>query len=106
MRNDGQEYLKCTHCGEYVNSSEAEAHRCPESAKPKKKRKANWVSQKIHRLNCGDACPACGGRTIEALSAPNVDAEGATQGVHCCDCGAQWLDCYKLTGYIKTGEPE
>lgn len=29
MRSDGQLYLCCDECGEYVNSSEAEAHRCP-----------------------------------------------------------------------------
>ena len=33
MRSDGQHYLCCEDCGEYVNSSEAGAHRCP---KPKK----------------------------------------------------------------------
>jgi hypothetical protein len=28
MRSDGQHYLCCKQCGEYVNSSEAGAHRC------------------------------------------------------------------------------
>lgn len=30
MISDGQTYLCCAECGEYVNSSEAGAHRCPE----------------------------------------------------------------------------
>jgi len=33
MRSDGQQYLCCEECGEFVNSSEAEAHRCQEPAK-------------------------------------------------------------------------
>jgi hypothetical protein len=33
MRSDGQQYLCCADCGEYINSSEAAAHRCPETAK-------------------------------------------------------------------------
>lgn len=30
MTSDGQLYLCCAQCGEYVNSSEADAHKCPE----------------------------------------------------------------------------
>ena len=28
MNTDGQQYLRCDDCGEYVNSTEAEAHQC------------------------------------------------------------------------------
>lgn len=31
MTSDGQLYLCCARCGEYVNSSEADAHKCPET---------------------------------------------------------------------------
>lgn len=41
MRSDGQHYLCCVKCGEYVNSSEAGAHRCP------KPRKANSVAMDL-----------------------------------------------------------
>ena len=33
MKSDGQHYLCCEQCGEYVNSSEAGAHRCPKPTK-------------------------------------------------------------------------
>ncbi|MCG2661289.1 MAG: hypothetical protein L6437_13715 [Kiritimatiellae bacterium] len=33
MKSDGQHYLCCEQCGEYVNSSEAAAHRCPKPTK-------------------------------------------------------------------------
>jgi formylmethanofuran dehydrogenase subunit E len=33
MRSDGQQYLCCEKCGEFVNSSEAAAHRCLEPTK-------------------------------------------------------------------------
>ena len=33
MRSDGQHYLCCEECGEYVNSSDAGAHRCARPAK-------------------------------------------------------------------------
>ena len=47
----------------------------------------------------GIQCPHChseniSGNTIE------VDAGEATQEVGCDDCGATWLDAYKLVGYI------
>lgn len=42
MNSDNQTYLRCNNCGEYVNESEAAAHRCapaPRRKKPKREEK-------------------------------------------------------------------
>ena len=74
--------------------------------KPKKQKKPRWRSQRAHRDAEGQGCPRCGERNDLYYDSIEVDGDGAYQGVHCNKCGASWGDCYELTGYIKTGEPE
>lgn len=47
----------------------------------------------------GIGCPYCGG-DIEGNSI-DVDDGGASQKIHCLDCGRRWLDTYTLTGIIE-----
>lgn len=101
MNCDGQEYLRCRDCGEFVNSSEAEAHKCPKS----KTKKRKWMSQRAYVKAEGGVCPACGSDQIEGESV-DIEAGGASQGMRCTECGAFWIDCYELTEYVKTGEPD
>ena len=57
------------------------------------------LSQKRYADTEGVRCPFCYSDAVSGGSV-NVDAGGATQEVGCSDCGARWLDCYALTGYI------
>ena len=47
----------------------------------------------------GLLCPCCGEKAIERDSMVEVDGDSAYQKVHCTECGQQWYDLYKLTGY-------
>lgn len=47
----------------------------------------------------GTRCPFCGSENITG-GGVNIDAGGATQEVGCDDCGAEWADCYTLSGII------
>lgn len=45
----------------------------------------------------GAKCIVCPGTNIEGGSV-EIDAGGASQSVHCTDCGASWVDEYTLSG--------
>jgi transcription elongation factor Elf1 len=47
----------------------------------------------------GTRCPRCHSTNVSGASV-DVDAGEATQEMGCDDCGAAWLDVYKLTDYI------
>ena len=74
--------------------------------KPKKQKKPRWKSQRAHRDAEGQGCPCCGEKHDLCYDSIEIEGGGAYQGAHCYKCGASWGDCYDLTGYVKTGEPE
>lgn len=45
MNSDGQHYLRCDSCGEYVNSSEAGAHECPPPTGKRKRREPDRLKE-------------------------------------------------------------
>jgi uncharacterized protein with PIN domain len=56
------------------------------------------MSQKEYLKHRGQRCPACGGQAV-ASDQPEVDAMDVWQNCYCEDCGAEWVDHYKLSGY-------
>lgn len=53
--------------------------------------------QKIKYVkNGGSKCPYCGSSDIEGVRHPQVDGPGASQEVHCRNCGKGWHDLYVL----------
>jgi len=55
------------------------------------------VSQEEY-INSSSHCPFCGSTEINA-GHMEVDGKDAWCKVECDNCGAQWQDNYKLTGY-------
>jgi formate dehydrogenase maturation protein FdhE len=56
----------------------------------------------------GGVCPVCGDTSLEGVSAFDMDGGGAMQHIRCRACGAEWWDCYALTGYcalMRDGKP-
>jgi hypothetical protein len=49
----------------------------------------------------GNMCPECGTEDIEALDILEVDGSHGWQTIKCTDdnCGARWVDLWKLEGY-------
>jgi transcription elongation factor Elf1 len=68
------------------------------------KKKIRWKSQQRYVAERGIKCPACGSDAVEG-GAIDIDGEGAAQECGCPDCGAAWVDCYKLVGYLKVVDP-
>lgn len=53
----------------------------------------------------GFACPVCGEIPNLAGDAPEMQYDNGTITVNCsCDCGASWVDVYRLTGYDNLNE--
>ncbi len=51
----------------------------------------------------GVICPSCGSHNI---SADEFDPESCSVSVECSDCGSQWNDVYKLTGFSDLRKDE
>ena len=56
------------------------------------------LTNKQYVLAGGGTCPSCRGSDISGDSI-EVDGTICWQPVSCGDCGANWTDVYKLTGY-------
>lgn len=50
-------------------------------------------------LKDSDQCPFCRSRNICGTSSLGAEAGEAWQNISCNDCGKQWQDIYKMTGY-------
>lgn len=62
------------------------------------------MTDKEYVKSKGTKCPCCGSWNIEGAF-NEVDAGEATQEMRCVSCGAEWLDCYVLVGYILQRDP-
>lgn len=47
----------------------------------------------------GTHCPSCGSDDLLGAEV-TIDCGEATQDIICNECGAEWTDVYKLTGYL------
>lgn len=50
----------------------------------------------------GNICPHCGSTDIVGGSDVEIGTGTAMQGVSCSECGVEWVDQYKLVGYVAT----
>jgi transposase-like protein len=64
-------------------------------AEKEAKRQAAYVQ------NGGVKCPFCGSTNIEGHSV-DIDQGAASQAINCLDCGKEWSDIYRLTGFEET----
>jgi hypothetical protein len=55
-------------------------------------------------LNSYGHCPACSSEQLDG-GFIQVEEDYCTQSVQCCDCSAEWIDQYKLSGYSPTKDP-
>ena len=60
---------------------------------------ATKIGQDEHVRMCGNQCPHCQSRMVSAVSEFQVDGGEGWQAVACMDCGSEWTDLWKLTGY-------
>lgn len=58
-----------------------------------------WATDEEHVTERGAACPNCG---CTEITGQFVETGGgaAQQEMGCENCGAEWIDVYKLTGYL------
>lgn len=68
------------------------------------KKNVKPMTDKQYVKTKGTKCPYCGSWNIEGAD-HKVDAGEATQEMSCVACGAEWLDCYVLVGYIPQRTP-
>lgn len=61
------------------------------------------MTSKEYAKQGGVRCPVCRSANIEG-DRVEIDDSGAWQAVDCADCGAAWIDTYKLTGYTNLTE--
>lgn len=57
------------------------------------------MTQKQYVQKKGAHCPFCNSENIEGQQVEINDA-GAEQEICCLDCDKEWVDFYKLAGYI------
>lgn len=62
-------------------------------------KKQKPMTDKEYVQTGGVRCPYCRSTNVEGQSI-DVDAGEATQEMGCNDCNAEWVDCYKLVGYM------
>ncbi len=63
-----------------------------------KAEKMKLKGQMVYVKQKGCLCPNCNSKNIEGGSL-EMDGDSAWVKVSCADCGADWKDVYKLTGY-------
>jgi len=58
-----------------------------------------WATDEEHVSRGGECCPNCG---CTEITGQFVETGGgaAQQEMSCENCGAEWTDVYKLTGYL------
>ena len=49
----------------------------------------------------GMTCPACGSGDVSGMGAVEIDGAQGLQSVECEECGADWVDVLRLTGYTS-----
>ena len=54
--------------------------------------------------HCG-ACPVCG-ECAQSYDMIEPDDNVATQMVSCCNCGAEWVDIFRIVGYAELRMPD
>lgn len=59
-----------------------------------------WATDEEYVAKAGCRCPACGSDDING-DGVEIGAGYATQECGCNQCDAEWMDTYRLTGYIS-----
>ena len=61
------------------------------------------MSQSQYVSTKGLHCPFCGSNELDLSGAGNMESDenGVRQGVFCLKCKNEWVDLYKLAGYVS-----
>jgi len=67
---------------------------------------SKWLKgREKHYLKHQDNCPICNSENLDSVGQMQHDRTGMSQYIICEDCGAEWLDQYRLHGVIIGSYP-